>query len=939
MYLLEVPNSILKIFSGIMPYSTLHEALINMKSFVHVVLLLLTSNFVKSLRYENFPYEVSTFHEVARIHSHYRQHGQELKSHESGDNNSFIDLSGLLATFSQCLIHLINYNGVDFDLHVPVVLSRYDVVALKYLAIVSPPGESKSFRSSWRNRLIKFESGQPNSTRFHWCLRFWPTIECQEGPDILYEDKSISHKPWTCETQLYLTPPKPSSRHSLFYEFDENFSKIVLRVPGAFKRFWLHAINQTTRHAIHKRLHSDPDKLLYLATTRHRFEILLSENTPDVVDSWSTALTKIGHIYGLDDTYVSTNRELFYANLERNHGTNKLDIGLFYFLCRSCERCKFLVPIPIHSFSLGKITFASLVDKVAISQWQSGDNINMRIVGAGGFLKPFIESRYTIPPLHENEADFVRLVRLNMRHGQFENLRYHLDIRMLRAVVGNATVLPWPPNLASSSVCNGDAIHYSPVTVAYPIGKYDFAELYMHENKLRFVSCGNSPRESLAFNQLTNIFGLYVWMFIGISLVIYATLAVVAIRSNPKMYRAGRSSILGQPIYNQVISNILSYLKCLIEQGDPLNITVLKVPTMKYASIMYLLLAMVLSTCYKNENITNLTLPPEPIRYDTFKSLVENKFDIFTRAVFWGGIKEDQMENLSMFSNIQVFLRLIRPKQVHQDNTHRLSNLFYSELLDFVEGETVYKDLSVTVPNNLIISKEAGYLLNNTKLHPFWWDRLVEHTVSDFDLIKPCNRTALILPESEAYPLYYELRGLMKEKDIFINIDQLLSYQIGIRFLHWTTEQILTRARGLEESGVATWWHRFVVNGLTRISRNQTGSINTYVTNAASSKDPKASDMQSNIVVVFVVFIAGLVLAIVVLLIELAAEKTIMFWSKPTVESFQSIAYRLRVHLHHYYRQCTQCFEFGAHLYRWRVTKIFTASTHIGVKSIELIYV
>lgn len=102
-----------------MPFPTFHEELFIMELLYVLVLLLYTSIVVESLRRE-----FSTFHDVDRKHSHYRQHGREPKSHDSEENNSFIDLSGLIS-----VIHSIIYSGVDSDQHVPMVLSRFDVVA------------------------------------------------------------------------------------------------------------------------------------------------------------------------------------------------------------------------------------------------------------------------------------------------------------------------------------------------------------------------------------------------------------------------------------------------------------------------------------------------------------------------------------------------------------------------------------------------------------------------------------------------------------------------------------------------------------------------------------------------------------------------------------------------------------------------------------------
>jgi len=88
-----------------------------------------------------------------------------------------------------------------------------------------------------------------------------------------------------------------------------------------------------------------------------------------------------------------------------------------------------------------------------------------------------------------------------------------------------------------------------------------------------------------------------------------------------------------------LFSDLVLMSTVLLEQAGPIANSYQKRSNLGWALAPFLLMVLVLSNAYKNENVTKITLPRTLIPVDTFDKLVHYNFSLFSRAVSLGGYK------------------------------------------------------------------------------------------------------------------------------------------------------------------------------------------------------------------------------------------------------------------------------------------------------------
>ncbi|CAL8135734.1 unnamed protein product [Orchesella dallaii] len=838
----------------------------------HFVLLfaLLIPSHLGDKIWENFDDKTSIFTEYRRFYSHYQD--PKLKYL----NDVFIsDLGEYLKLYSRCLVHIINYNGIDIisssDQEQPLMLSRYDVIQVEYEVEPRPiknytyhhPNYSygkerqRQPKISRRVRMIPFEKVPKPHEELPWCKRHWPEIECL---DIPYLDLTTRLR-WTCEAHIYLT--LPNSKNNLFYEYDSYRNQLQLMIPIAYKKFGYHRMSPDEDNSNKKQL--------YLVNSRARYEVLVNSENGFQRWSWSNRLSKIDNLYGVDEIFVTSRREFLFTPIQfineiGSNGSNSkfslqsphahiMDTSL---LCRHCVKCQ-----PLHRIRIGKPSELDQVDAIFSYLNSMTDNIIWRISGVGGLINIYYENHWSLPLAGETYKTINSIIRKHMVSSDLERLRWEMEIRVFRDIIGNASAVGWPycsSNYDLDTQCDcGDAVHFHPLVKAFTCGSMDHAEVLIHETNLKFVSCGVPHFHSWAFNQLFVIFDEYTWGCIVLMILTISSVSTMILVVNFKEPFDFKEKI----VMEYWIRSVLSYSKGLMDQGDPIFIRLAKVPKLRGLFGCFLLMAIVLPNAYKHTNITKLTLPPAPIPYDTFSKLVESKFDIYTKATYVAGIQEttfDQHHPLHRALFQFTFVNLAKPSQNHDQ--HDISNAYKSQVFAFAQAEVKYNEVFDFGTETLNLSKTALDLINHTKLHPLWFEKLVgSDLISNYDLIKNCTNIALMLPELEANLLFYKFQNL-GISHAFRSKESLLSHSYGFRFLHWISPIVLERVKAIRVSGIIKRWDDLVTKYFTKIQKSKTNALRLQ------NSVPKAIKISSNVVVVFFVLIAGTILAVVVFLVE-----------------------------------------------------------------------
>ncbi len=112
----------------------------------------------------------------------------------------------------------------------------------------------------------------------------------------------------------------------------------------------------------------------------------------------------------------------------------------------------------------------------------------------------------------------------------------------------------------------------------------------------------------------------------------------------------------------------------------------------------------------------------------------------------------------------------------------------------------------------------------------------------------------------------------------FLGSDLKMSKSHGIKFGRRVNPQILRRIQGLFNAGIWDWWTKILVDFMPRI---QGGFLKDGI------QPVKASDMDGNIVVVFVIYCVGILTGILVLI----AETKILVWMTAVFVNLFKVCY------------------------------------------------
>ena len=265
-----------------------------------------------------------------------------------------------------------------------------------------------------------------------------------------------------------------------------------------------------------------------------------------------------------------------------------------------------------------------------------------------------------------------------------------------------------------------------------------------------------------------------------------------------------------------------------------------------------------ISNSFKNENVSQITLPRLPIPYDTFQTLVDFKFEIFTRGTCVGNAK---LKGFASFMQ-NMFYMWMPSSLKHSNGTdtgeHAISPLlFTSELRYYAKMQrSGFHWTNVFYPISSF-SEHVQKLMNVTKLYPLWIELFEGSHLSEVDILKDCNKSAILLPDIEAHDLYYELKG--RGLNAFLGEDVNLNFTHGMLFVRWVNPFILQRMKGLDNSGVLKWWTNMLENFMMKVKGGRFLDV----------RQPfKPSNMKGNICIVFGIFGFGIFCTGIVFLLE-----------------------------------------------------------------------
>ncbi len=234
------------------------------------------------------------------------------------------------------------------------------------------------------------------------------------------------------------------------------------------------------------------------------------------------------------------------------------------------------------------------------------------------------------------------------------------------------------------------------------------------------------------------------------------------------------------------------------------------------------LMFLVLGNEYKGENITNLTVEPNLVPFDTFKGLVKNGFDIRSRRIILSNIRF-----LYLKENTQV------DKDFVQENGHEGFPLV-SELWYAITTRFSYEQQNRLEALKDKFSRNTWFYLNHSEMLPVWKNKSgnygsLESTQQVIHMhMGKCDKTAMILPKYMALQLFNTLKAA--KQPVFFGKDIISENLFGYTYYGYFPPHILLKIRFSYSSGLVEWWRSYIKWFLVLKAYNNfaTGNVTGY---------------------------------------------------------------------------------------------------------------
>lgn len=426
-------------------------------------------------------------------------------------------------------------------------------------------------------------------------------------------------------------------------------------------------------------------------------------------------------------------------------------------------------------------------------------------------------------------------------------------------IVGNVTIKI--PEIGEVCSFEKNCAHFIMAFTPYVKGSLYFPYFVQDElSSLGFVSCGKPEFSSVPFRELTCAFDEWIWLFLMITMMA----VTIPIKSLSEM-QAGFGS------------RCISPLKVFLEQGDPYPGSVINGKRMRWFVGTFLLVGVVMSNAYKNENVYNMITPRKPIPYETFKELIRDNFTIYTRIialdVFPSAHKISQtVKSLEISQGKYVYLEV---DEFHGVAISEISTVARTLLKAFFSlymaplSPDIYKWLSRGQLNllNLLsqttltagvkgmledVIKNVISFFRTVGRDPFPELPLFLEKQKDmistseneilYNLLKECKNVAVIQPEYLCREVARQLKSSGKRPHVFVGEESYSELQWLFHLWGVIPKRILIRMKATYEAGIWERWRlMFKKSDMNKIENGEV----------------TATTMNGNIVVIFLLWLCG----------------------------------------------------------------------------------
>lgn len=373
---------------------------------------------------------------------------------------------------------------------------------------------------------------------------------------------------------------------------------------------------------------------------------------------------------------------------------------------------------------------------------------------------------------------------------------------------------------------------------------------------LRVMGCGKQGFTSISFEELVNVFDKIIWLNI--------TISFVAVSMTMRILYKNKG----------LQKNLFSLLKCLLEQSDPFSTEQINVARLRCVIGVFLLMGIVLSNGYKNVNVYNMVVPRKPIPYKYFSELVRDNFSIYTRSfdICYGPERVCGREGVTEIpefrfnKNMSLYIQPVVSEEfkfgerrsifIQPEASHFMRG-YNSKIRQFNETKLKRHSIVETTIVSLLQHKmqtepERLYDLSQLVNSAFLKAQNLERNVL-LSLLKNCQETAIVMPDQACRNYQQILISEQKAPDIFFGKESLSDVNWMFHLRGFVPPSLITRVHVISESGIWEWWLNLLTGG--------THDYGNFVR-------VLAVNMKGNIVMVFIVWVAGICIASVCRLLQ-----------------------------------------------------------------------
>lgn len=383
------------------------------------------------------------------------------------------------------------------------------------------------------------------------------------------------------------------------------------------------------------------------------------------------------------------------------------------------------------------------------------------------------------------------------------------------------------------------------------------------ENKfgsLRFVSCGSRGYEYLHIKQLVLVFEISIWKW----LLAFSSLLLVTM-----------SLLRGSMCSLNLTNKFTCLLKVLLEQGDPFPARYIKSKPFRFLICGTLLGGLVLSNAFKSNNVYNIVLPMQRLKFGTIDELLQHGFTVYTQIshisypdnwkevpknAVMGDVKDGKL--LKIYSTTGKWMMHAST----EISTYHGMTFYASDELIEKERSSLSMLRNISVPHiglyDIIVEplKVLRPLVENGQMHAL----RVAFVTQEVNFLKKqakfiendprkCNKSAWILPDYRAQQLTRMLYQWGKHSDV--GVTKYLNTRLNLRFDGLVSSTSLQRASMVPSTGLLKWWSDLI--NRTDLKRHP------------EIDPPVKPNMSGNIQTIFYMLLGGMLIAQVSMILEL----------------------------------------------------------------------